>query len=170
MVDNSRLHTMTPSEAAALVGVGPHSIRRWCEWHAAHLSPGANPGIGGQRRLTMLDVEVLKEVSNLRLQGLQTLAINEQLAGLTFAEIDTDSNNTIDTAIAPQSAPDGLQQAPGVLVALEAMRSEIDAIRAVANEGKRIQRDAIYLIAIGIVIGLLFAVGMILLAWLYSGA
>ena len=49
------------------------------------------------------------------------------------------------------------------------MRSEIAAIRAVANEGKRIQRDAIYLIAIGIVIGLLFAVGMILLAWLYSG-
>ena len=113
---------------------------------------------------------MLKHIKHLRSQGFSTAIINERLAGLTFAEIDTDSTSTIATEIAPQNAPDGLQQAPGVLVALEAMRSEIDAIRAVANEGKRIQRDAIYLIAIGIVIGLLFAVGMILLAWLYSGA
>ena len=80
--------TLTPAKAAELVGVEVYTIRRWCDWHAAHLSPGASPGAGALRRLTMRDIEVLRHVRDLRAQGLTTSTINEQLAGVTFPEIE----------------------------------------------------------------------------------
>lgn len=168
MVDTSRLHTITPSEAAALVGVGSHTIRRWCEWHSAHLSPSANPGNGGQRRLTMLDIEVLKEVSNLRLQGLQTEQINEKLAQLTFAEVDNSSSQITKIAadseeLAPLASQEGLQQTSGVIMAMEAMQRRVDAI----EQARRF--DAVGLVGLGIVIGIAFCTLLIALASLYGG-
>ena len=169
MVDTSRLHTFTPSEAAVQVGVGAHSIRRWCEWHAAHLSASANPGAGGQRRLTLLDIEALKEVSNLRLQGLQTEQINERLAQLTFAEIEPSEQPEPDsTELAVQASPDALQASPAILMALEAMQRQIDGIQQAASESKRNHPNVIYFVCIGITIGLAFAALVIGLAGLYG--
>ena len=110
MASSESLSFLTPHEVAAAVGVGVQSIRRWCEWHAAHLSPGANPGAGMPRRLVARDVEVLKEVKDLRYQGLQTEAINERLAGLTFPEIEEpgDQADNEQTALdAHPASPEG---------------------------------------------------------------
>lgn len=109
MASSESLSPLTPHEAAAAVGVGVQSIRRWCEWHAAHLSPGANPGAGMPRRLVARDVEVLKEVKDLRYQGLQTEAINEHLAGLTFPEIEP--GDQADALTVPPASQEG-QGAP----------------------------------------------------------
>src|SRR5262245_35688689 len=79
--------TFAPHEAATMIGVTVHSIRRWCGWHSAYLSPGASPGTNAPRRLTARDIEVLQAVRDLRAQGLATLAINERLQGMAFADI-----------------------------------------------------------------------------------
>ena len=102
--------TLTPAKAAELVGVEVYTIRRWCDWHAAHLSPGASPGAGALRRLTMRDIEVLKTVRDLRAQGLTTATINEQLAGVTFPEIEPgDQADNEQTALdAPPASQEGL--------------------------------------------------------------
>lgn len=161
----------TPHATAALLDITPVTLRRWCDYHAAHLSTVANPLSGKARRFTGRDVEVLKHVRSLRTQGLTTADINEQLAGLTFAVIDTDEHRADSGEIVPQTAPEGLQQAPAPIVTVDtiiAIQRQIEALQQARQEDVRSRRDAIYLIAIGIVIGLLFAVGMIVLAWLYS--
>ena len=107
MPSNTPSHTLAISEAAEAIDVSIHSLRRWCEWHSTHLSPGANPPAGQARRLTGVDIEVLRHVKALRSEGLQTVAINEQLAGLTFAEIDTEDSNAGDREeIEPTIWPD----------------------------------------------------------------
>ena len=123
MTSSESLSPLTPHEAASAVGVGVQSIRRWCEWHAAHLSPGANPGAGMPRRLVARDVEVLKEVKDLRYQGLQTEAINERLAGLTFPEIEPgDQADNEQTALdALPASPEG----PGVAQLLTPVQNDL---------------------------------------------
>jgi len=172
MADNNELSALTPHEAAGLVGVGVQSIRRWCEWHAIHLSSGASPGAGIPRRLTGRDIEVLKQVKDLRYQGLQTDAINDRLAQLAFPEIDTDSNITIDTAIAPHNAPDGLQQAPGMVAMIEtvnAVQRRLEALERSASEAKQGQRDNIIMFGFGFIAAALMFLLLIVLAWLYGG-
>jgi hypothetical protein len=53
--------------------------------------------------LTGVDIEVLRHVKALRSEGLQTIAINDKLSGLTFAEIDAPIE---DIAIVHPDAPD----------------------------------------------------------------
>jgi len=133
MASSESLSPLTPHEAAAAVGVGVQSIRRWCEWHAAHLSPGANPGAGMPRRLVARDVEVLKEVKDLRYQGLQTEAINERLAGLTFPEveniqiIDTPGLNENNVLDAPSSLQDAQQAFLTPVRLLDDLEKRMDA-------------------------------------------
>ena len=158
--------TNTPHATAAMLEITPVTLRRWCEYHAEHLSAGANPPAGKARRFTGRDLEVLKHVRSLRAQGLTVADINEQLAGLTFAVVDASEQTTGDSKeIAPLGSPEGLQQSPGVIVALEAMQRQIDAIQ----QDNRRRFDTVTVLGIGICIGLLFAVGMIVLAWLYGG-
>ena len=109
-------HTLAVSEAAEAVGVTIHSLRRWCEWHATHLTPGANPTPGHARRLSGVDIEVLRHVKSLRDEGLQTIAINEHLATLTFAEIDNlDQTNT--ALESSPALPDAPHATPAPIVA-----------------------------------------------------
>jgi len=114
---------------------------------------------------------VLLQVRDLRAQGLHTETINEQLAGLTFAVIESDEQSPpADTEIAPTStAPDGLQQAPVVLVALEAMQRQLDAVRIIASEGKQARRDNVIVFGFGFMTAALMFLLLIVLSWLYGG-
>jgi hypothetical protein len=49
-------------------------------------------------------VAVLKHEKELRVQGLHTDAINERLAGITFGEVDTSSQQATEAAQASQEA------------------------------------------------------------------
>ena len=172
MPSNIPSHTLAISEAAETVGVTIHSLRRWCEWHKAHLSPGANPPTGQPRRLTGVDIEVLRHVKALRSEGLQTVAINEQLAGLTFAEIDTGDHSPVDSEeIAPTAAQEKLQQTPGAIVAPEylmAIERRFEALEAARQEDRRDRFDQLTMLGIGVCFGLLFCAILIGLAWLYG--
>ena len=143
--------TITASEAARRVGVEVYTLRRWCEWHSVHLSPGANPGEGQNRRLTLRDVEVLRHVRTLRDNGLQTKQINEQLQGIAFAVPDS-----------PEATPEPPESITGDLAPILGIDSQM-AVRALVGRLdaiERSQRDRFTwflfgFLACGVVFGLL---------------
>jgi len=47
----------SPTFTAELLGIKPLTLRRWCEYHAEHLSPGTNPPSGQARRFTDKDIK-----------------------------------------------------------------------------------------------------------------
>lgn len=175
MVDNNPLQTFTPTEAAEMVGAGAHSIRRWAEWHSPHLSQGANPAPGAPRRFTGRDLEVLKHVKALREQGLQTLAINEQLTRLTFAEIDTQSQ-PVETPAALNPLPTG-QESPSaaqfpimVLNDLEnRFSAKFAALEQTKEEVKRSRQRDTLIYLLGFASGIVLAVGLLAVAALMLG-
>ena len=158
----------SPTFTAELLDIKPLTLRRWCEYHAEHLSPGTNPPSGQARRFTDKDIEVLKHIKHLRSQGFNTATINAQLGGLTFAEVITSERSEDDTAVASVGSPDGLQQAPAFLVAVQDLQRQIDAIQQANQEAKRNQIDRLTMLGIGICIGLLFCAILIGLAYLYN--
>jgi hypothetical protein len=160
MPSNIEQTTVTPGKAADLVGVEVYTIRRWCDWHKEHLSAGASPGPSALRRLTMRDVEVLKTVRDLRGQGQITIAINEQLAGLSFPEIDskTTPDDQPDTMLESSvTTVTSSQQAPAPLVVVEASQA-IEAIQVQIQAIQQAQRAGWWWLVAGIVIGLGLAV------------
>jgi DNA-binding transcriptional MerR regulator len=165
--------SFAPHEAAILTGVSVHSIRRWCEYHAAYLSPRANPESGVQRRLTPRDVEVMKHVKSLRDDGLSVNLINEQLAGLTFAEIDSDPS-TDSRAIALPTAQEAPQSTPGALVTVDTIvdiQRQIATLQQSVNEVKQAPRRLEWFsgFGFGFVAALLFVLVILGLAVLYGG-
>ena len=163
MANNDRQTTITPSAAAQRLGVEVYTVRRWCDWHAAHLSASASPGAGALRRLTQSDIEVLSMVRDLRAQGLHTETINEQLEGVTFAIVDNDEQSAGDSEeLAPLASQEAPQSTQAIIMVVESLRSEVKAIQ----EARRF--DAVGLVGLGIVIGLVFATMFIALASLYG--
>ena|SRR6476661_8944325 len=160
--------TNTPHQTAEMLGITPVTLRRWCEYHAAHLSPGANPLAGKARRFTGKDIEVLKHVRSLRDRGLTTGDINEQLQTLTFAEIDTSEQD--DTAVAlAQTAQEAQGLTPAMHVALDDLRMQIRAIQQTNQATGKHQRDYVQGIALGALgMGVLVMI-LIGLAVLYGG-
>lgn len=175
MPSNKNSHTFAVSEAAAAVGASVHSLRRWCEWHAPHLSSGANPTSGQARRLDRRDIEVLRYVKAQRDEGLQTLAINKQLKGLTFAVIDKPS--TGEQQIDEPAALEGLGDAPSDIVvssainAIETLNRRVEALETIRQTPAPVvaQRDATVAFGLGFVAALLFVLLIVGLAVLYGG-
>ena len=159
----------TPHNTADTLGITPFTLRRWCDYHAAYLSSSANPPAGQARRFTGRDLEVLKHVKSLRAQGLTVARINEQLAPLTFAEIDTNEQDT-KVVEAPQDAQNA-QERTGthqlMRVALDDLRTEFDAKLAVLQ--RRREPSCFVGLGLGFIAALLFVIVIVLLAVLYGG-
>lgn len=154
-----------PSEVAKLLGVSAFTVRRWCEWHSAYLSPSANPSPGRPRRLSAQDVEVMRHVAQLRTQGLTTVEINAQLEGKTFAVVESELQHSPTEApqLAPETHSTALAQNVGIdaTTALQALVGRLDAI-------ERTQRDRFTWFLYGfLACGVLFGL-MLLLAVLYG--
>ena len=163
MANNDRQTTITPSVAAQRLGVEVYTVRRWCDWHAAHLSASASPGAGALRRLTQSDIEVLSMVRDLRAQGLHTETINEQLEGVTFAVVDTDEQSAADSEeLAPVASQDGLQSTQAMLMVLNDLQRQIDGIQ-------QSRRDSVTWFSLGFLVAGFLFLGMVLLSWLYGG-
>ena len=163
--------TNTPHATAAWLAITPVTLRRWCEYHAEHLSDGANPPAGKARRFTGRDLEVFKHVRSLRAQGLTVSDINEQLQSLTFAVVDS-GGSTMEPPeeLAPLASQEGLQQAPALLVVLNDLEKRIDA-KFDALQQSRIadRRDAVSWFGLGFLVAGFLFLGMVLLSWLYGG-
>ena len=160
---------MTPAEAASILSINPHTVRRWCAAHAPHLSPDANPGKDALRRLTGRDLEVLREVQRLRAQGVQTEAINKRLAALAFAEVDTPAqtaqeNDAQRLATPAQTAQDALL----LPMLTDAMDKRLDALQRHVDRLERNQRDRVIVFGIGVGVGLVAAILLLLAAYLLA--
>lgn len=136
-----------PHDTANALGITPATLRRWCEYHAAYLSSGANPLAGQARRFSGRDLEVLRHCKQLRAQGLTVANINEQLAGLTFAEIDTDA-----APIAPESLlaiQEGQHSGPGLIVVVDDHETRLALLEASVSEDRHRQRDGVVMFTAG---------------------
>ena len=166
-----------PSDAAKACNTSVNTIRNWCRDYAVFLSPGAR-GNGANRILTDKDLNTLKYIAQLRAENLQQAAIAQRLQETSIGEVETlvalqDPSMGPPLPeemkeLAPMAAQEGLQQAQGLVVALEAMQRQIDAIQQAVQHADRRRFDTVTVLGIGICIGLLFAAILIGLAYLYG--
>jgi DNA-binding transcriptional MerR regulator len=163
----------SPTFTAELLDIKPLTLRRWCEYHAEHLSAGTNPPSGQSRRFTDKDIEVLKHIKHLRSQGFNTAIINERLAGLTFAEIDTDEPTDDSEELVPVAAQEGLQATQAIGIVVESLQKRFDALEAAHHQARQEDRqsrdDMVKGFAIGFLVAGFLFLGMVLLSWLYGG-
>jgi DNA-binding transcriptional MerR regulator len=153
---------MIPADAAKEIGVSVHTIRRWCEWHAAALSAAANPPPGAPRQLTWHDIEIFKTVKDLRARGLQTQAINEQLAGMTFATIESgEIEGLADSAPDEQLLVPMPQTPSGDAQALMLMMQTLSQRVETLDKNNRESRTAFFF---GVVVGVFLMFAFILIA------
>jgi len=161
----------TPHNTANTLGITPFTLRRWCDYHAAYLSPLANPPAGQARRFTGRDLEVLKHVKSLRAQGSTVARINEQLAPLTFAEIDTNEQDTkvVEAPQDAQDAQDARLATPAPIVALDDLKTLIGALESSRIKEDKITRHSLTMFGAGFIAALLFVLVIVGLAVLYGG-
>lgn len=161
----------TVGEVSTQLGVPAHQLRRWCKYHAAHLSPEANPPQPGiERRLTAHDVSVLSSVRDMRAQGLTPVLINVQLGQLAIGEVVTDSQTAQDSPggqIAPtvgadalaslQPVVDVLAKMPEVLTRIDSLESSRikDRLRIEFLEAQRTKLDVVWIATATFIAGLI---------------
>jgi hypothetical protein len=96
--------------------------------------------------------------------------INEQLATLTFPEIETEANSTADIIEASADSRQGPEEAIlaiQVLDAINAQNRKIEALERSAIEAKQSQREYIQGIAIGFIGAAVFFLILLLLISIY---
>lgn len=155
---------ITPTQMIEHLEIKPITLRRWCATYGAHLSPGANPAPGVARKFTGRDLQVFNYVRSMRDQGIGAAQINDQLAGLTFAEIDhsePDDDQPDDQQIESVTAVTGAASLPADLSVYNALDQRLALL-------ERRRFDSITLIGLGFGLGLLFMVAMLLLASIYG--
>lgn len=159
---------LRPADIAKECGVSVGTVRNWCADYAEFLSPGANPS-DGNRLLNERDLEICRYIARLRKESMSKPQIILRLRETSFGHVDIETPivNPIEPLQGQQeSLQEGLQQSPqAIVVALEAMQRQIDAIQ----EDRRTRIDTVTAIGLGLCMGLLFAAILIGLAWLYGG-
>ena len=157
----------TIGQTAVLIGKpGPplpvSTIRNWTTDFADHLSPQANPGSGVERKYNDFDVAVLRLVHEMRTERAPLAAIHERLAHATITPITVmpagpqppDEPTTLATTPgpdAPAQLPAGLADLAPHLVAIDHRLQRIEG-----------QRGAILWLLVGLLVGVLVALGAVL--------
>ncbi len=150
MTDNlNQQHTFAPHDIAGMLGVSAMTVRGWADYHKAHLSEVANPTPGKPRAFTWADVEKFRQIKAWRDSGLSVEAINNTLSGNIPKAITTVT--TPDNSTALQTATDAPESTPASIVMLDAMRSDIEALRAAVAESRHNQRDGVVMLGVGFV-------------------
>lgn len=153
-------HRFAPHDVAGMFNVSVMTVRRWAEYHKAHLSESANPSPGKPRSFTWADVETFRQIKAWRDEGLSVDAINNRLTGSVTEPIT--ATVTDNTAIAHTTAQESPQQAQAFMVVVQDLQRQIDAIQ-------QSRRDAVSWFALGFLVAGFLFLGMVLLSWLYAG-
>ena len=166
MFDNKSFH-FPPNVVAGMLEISVQSVRRWAEYHREHLSEGANPTPGKPRGFTWSDVETLRKIKAMRDTGMAASAINIALSA--SIESPTTPLPSVVSPIEPQTNTGELQSTQAIVVALQAMRTDIAALQEARQEDRDKRIDTVTAIGLGFGIGLVFCAILIGLAWLYGG-
>ena len=165
MTDTNPLHTFAPHDLAGMFDVSVMTIRRWAEYHADHLSTGANPAPGQVRRFSWSDVETMRTIKAMRDSGLSVEAINVKL---TEATAQSNSAVTMPITSTPDTnALDAQHSTPALTVALFDLERRIDAkLEAIQRSREPSYAQGVIHGMVGIGLIVLIAIG---LAVLYGG-
>lgn len=168
-------HHFAPHDVAGMFGVSVMTVRRWAEYHKAHLSDVANPPPGEPRQFTWADVEKFRQIKAWRDEGLTVEAIKNRLSG-TITEAITPTvmaNSTSEAIEAPQNEPESQQGAILPLQAIEhyqAIETRLALLERSAQtteqarqEDRRLLRDGLTMFALGFIAALLFVILLLLL-------
>ena len=117
--------SISPREAAQVIGVHPNSIRTWCKEFSAFLSVTANPGSEIARRLTGEDIAQLKRIRILRDRG-KTF---EEIAGVLRGLWGEESSGPVVPSTAVQNVPDGPSSAVVASAVIEALDAHLAAFQ-----------------------------------------
>lgn len=156
---------LTVAEASAALSLPDYTLRRWCDWHAAHLSAYAVPASGVTRRFTPTDIAVLGEVKRLRDEGLHTAQINDQLARVVVVEAAEALQGDTEAPQATQTALVVLGDITTRLAALESSAQETQQQQAATVRGEvaRLERRAALYFAAGVAVALVVVAIVVLL-------
>ncbi len=153
-----------PADAAKACNVTVNTIRGWIRDFSEHFTPGAR-GESGNRLLSDKDMNTLKYIASLRLEGLQRDAIGVRLQEVTIGETETLADVPA-SSIAPPALPEAPHASPSSIVAPEYLLSverRFEALEASVRDGKQGQRDYVQGIVIGAIGMLLFMLFLLLL-------
>ncbi len=151
-------HLFAPHDIAGMLGVSVMTVRRWADYHKAHLSEHANPPHGKVRAFTWADVEKFRQIKTLRDSGLNVTAINNMLSSATAESITPTVIRDSATALRPPPDVPHNTLAPamdGYIVL--AIQKRIEALELANVTTAQNQRAVWWWVAVGIVIGLALA-------------
>jgi len=164
MPDHNPLHTFAPHDLAGMFDVSVMTIRRWAEYHAEHLSDGANPTAGQSRRFTWADVETMRQIKALRDSGLSVEAIN---AKLTEANVPANTAVTVPVSVAPvPAAQEGPEASQLPVMVLESLQKRIEAIET--NHKTNVAQHGLAMFALGFCAACLLFFILVYLISIYS--
>jgi DNA-binding transcriptional MerR regulator len=154
-------HKFAPHDVAGMFNVSVMTVRRWADYHKAHLSDLANPLAGKARAFTWADVKKLRQIKAWRDSGLSVEAINNRLSGTVTESITptvmADSFNAI------QTAPDSTPASIVVLDAITTLQRDVAALKASSQTPVTSQRDGVIMFGVGFIAALVFVVLLLLL-------
>lgn len=151
------------SQAAAIVGTSPSTLRNWCKLYAAVLSASASPPAGSERILTSADVATLQHIKAQRDQLKDYDTIIAELATMPIEATATPYIDATTTVEAPQQPPIA-PQPTDILQALQivvdsrynALQQRIEAMEA--RQGDNLQWFMLGIIAGVILVGVVAAI------------
>ena len=157
------------SQAAAVIGASPSTVRNWCKQYAAHLSPGASPQAGAERILTPVDVATLQYIKAQRdaMKDYDTI-----IAELAVMPVDDAIEPYIDiqaTATPPEplQPPTVATMPSDVLQALQSLADDrYSQLQQRIEQMEAKQSDRMMVFAFGVLAGLLLAIVGIVVVWL----
>ncbi len=145
---------LRPADIAKECGVSVGTVRNWCAEYAEFLSMGANP-IDGNRLLNERDLEICRYIASLRKEGMSKPQIILRLRETTFGHVDTEQS-IVKPIEAPQSLQESHQDTSSMIVALHAMQTDIEALKASTQDARQSQRDGVVMFGVGFIAALLF--------------
>lgn len=111
--------TCNPARAAKQVGIPVSTLRLWTRQYGEFLSAGANPTPGDERRYTAADIEIMRNVNQLRHNGMLPADITQRLR-----------NNAVMPSTPATNAPDDVADVPHVQTAIAPAADALQAFLA----------------------------------------
>lgn len=148
-----------------MFGVSANTVRNWSRWHGNHLDDAATPGPGATRLFSARDVQVLKQVNELRNHGMTTDEINERLASMRFP-IVTEDEADVEAEFSPP-APTERHTEPlaPLLQNVVDQRTRIDEMDA---RVRRIEQQGNEWRAVALILGIAFVITFVVLMLVLS--
>ncbi len=158
---------LRPADIAKECGVSVGTVRNWCAEYAEFLSSGANPS-DGNRLLSERDLEICRYIARLRKEGMSKPQLILRLRETTFGHVDTELPITKPTE-SLQSLQESHKDIPAVIMALQAMQNDIEALKASSKVTATSRRDTVQVFVLGFLAACGLFVLLLLLAVLYGG-